>query len=124
VQLRHDEQRTQTNTRQSVFLDKSLPLEVRYLAIIKLKNGIDKYWRKTATKYFIPPPYMPTRPDNDNSGVDKEDKAVIRARLLESGVNEADQRLALQNALVIAKIARLEFPNDWYAPAPPWACTT
>jgi hypothetical protein len=35
---------------QSVFLDKSLPLEVRYLAIIQLKNGIDKYWRKTATK--------------------------------------------------------------------------
>jgi hypothetical protein len=35
---------------QSVFLDKSLPVEVRYLAIIQLKNGIDKYWRKTATK--------------------------------------------------------------------------
>jgi hypothetical protein len=39
-----------TNSAQSVFLDKSLPLEVRYLAIIQLKNGIDKYWRKTATK--------------------------------------------------------------------------
>ena len=35
---------------QSVFLDKSLPYEVRYLAVIQLKNGIDKYWRKTATK--------------------------------------------------------------------------
>lgn len=35
---------------QSVFIDKSLPLEVRYLAIIQLKNGIDKYWRKTALK--------------------------------------------------------------------------
>jgi hypothetical protein len=45
--------------------------------------------------------------------VHKEDKAVIRARLLESGVNEADQRLALQNAIVIAKIVRYEFPNDW-----------
>lgn len=39
---------------QSVFLDQSLPLEVRYLAIIQLKNGIDKYWRKTATKYTMP----------------------------------------------------------------------
>ena len=38
------------NTRQAVFLDKSLPYEVRYLAIIQLKNGIDKYWRKTAQK--------------------------------------------------------------------------
>lgn len=74
-----------------------MPLEVRYLAIIQLKNGIDKYWRKTAS-----------------NAVDKNDKAVIRTRLLESGVNEADQRLALQNALVIAKIVRFEFPNDWY----------
>ena len=35
---------------QAVFLDRTLPLEVRYLAIIQLKNGIDKYWRKTAPK--------------------------------------------------------------------------
>ncbi|CAN9227040.1 unnamed protein product [Alternaria alternata] len=81
---------------QTVFLDQSLPLEVRYLAIIQLKNGIDKYWRKTAT-----------------NAVSKEDKATIRARLLESAVNEADHRLALQNALVVAKIVRFEFPNDW-----------
>ncbi|RYO09113.1 Importin-11 [Alternaria tenuissima] len=81
---------------QTMFLDQSLPLEVRYLAIIQLKNGIDKYWRKTAT-----------------NAVSKEDKATIRARLLESAVNEADHRLALQNALVVAKIVRFEFPNDW-----------
>ncbi|KAH6639557.1 armadillo-type protein [Boeremia exigua] len=81
---------------QTVFVDRSLPLEVRYLAIIQLKNGIDKYWRKTAPNAVI-----------------KEDKATIRARLLESAVNEADSRLALQNALVIAKIVRYEFPNDW-----------
>lgn len=36
---------------QSIFIDRSLPIEVRYLAIIQLKNGIDKYWRKTATKF-------------------------------------------------------------------------
>lgn len=35
---------------QSVFINRSLPVEVRYLAVIQLKNGIDKYWRKTATK--------------------------------------------------------------------------
>jgi hypothetical protein len=81
---------------QSVFIDKSLPLEVRYLSIIQLKNGIDKYWRKTAT-----------------NAVSKQDKNTIRSRLLESAVNEADSRLALQNALVVAKIVRFEFPNDW-----------
>ena len=35
---------------QSAYLDHRLPVEIRYLAIIQLKNGIDKYWRKTATK--------------------------------------------------------------------------
>lgn len=81
---------------QSAFIDRRLPLEIRYLAIIQLKNGIDKYWRKTA-----------------NNAVDPEDKNVIRSRLLESGINEGDQRLALQNALVIAKVVRYEFPTTW-----------
>lgn len=39
------------NCLQDIFLDHSVPLEARYLAIIQLKNGIDKYWRKTAPKY-------------------------------------------------------------------------
>ena len=81
---------------QSAFIDKSLSLEVRYLATIQLKNGIDKYWRKTAT-----------------SAIKKEEKNLIRSRCLESGLIEPDHRLALQNALVVAKIARFEFPHDW-----------
>lgn len=35
---------------QSAYLARELPVEIRYLAIIQLKNGIDKYWRKTAAK--------------------------------------------------------------------------
>ena len=35
---------------QSAYIDHRLPLEIRYLAVIQLKNGIDKYWRKTALK--------------------------------------------------------------------------
>ncbi|KAI9821063.1 MAG: hypothetical protein M1827_003796 [Pycnora praestabilis] len=81
---------------QNVFVEKSLPREIRYLAIIQLKNGIDKYWRKTAA-----------------NAVSKEDKTSIRSRLLGSGINEAEPLLALQNALVIAKIVRFEFPHDW-----------
>jgi hypothetical protein len=53
------------------------------------------------------------RQSNISSAVTKEDKATIRTRLLESAINEADSRLALQNALVVAKIVRFEFPNDW-----------
>lgn len=47
------------------------------------------------------------------SAVSKEDKEVIRSRLVNSILNEHDNRLALQAALVIAKIARYEFPLDW-----------
>ncbi|KAK5110618.1 hypothetical protein LTR62_005657 [Meristemomyces frigidus] len=81
---------------QSAYIDTRLPIEIRYLAVIQLKNGIDKYWRKTAT-----------------NAVSKEDKEVIRSRLLPSILDEQDDRLALQDALVIAKIARFEYPYDW-----------
>ncbi|KAA6416335.1 MAG: importin 11 [Lasallia pustulata] len=81
---------------QTIFIDTSLPVEVRYMCAIQLKNGIDKYWRKTAT-----------------NAISKEEKALIRSRCLESSTNEPDRRLALQNALVVAKIVRSEFPFDW-----------
>ncbi|KAK5165907.1 uncharacterized protein LTR77_008831 [Saxophila tyrrhenica] len=81
---------------QSAYLDQRLPVEIRYLAIIQLKNGIDKYWRKTAS-----------------NAVSKEDKNAIRSRLLSSILNEGENGLAVQNALVIAKIARFEYPHDW-----------
>ncbi|KAL8766030.1 MAG: hypothetical protein Q9209_007059 [Squamulea sp. 1 TL-2023] len=81
---------------QSIFVDVSLPFEVRYLCIIQLKNGIDKYWRKTATH-----------------AIKKNEKDQIRSRSIESGTNEPDHRLALHNALMIAKIVRYEYPLDW-----------
>lgn len=81
---------------QSAFVDRRLPLEVRYLAVIQLKNGIDKYWRKTA-----------------NNAISSDDKAIVRNRLLPSGVNEGDSRLALQNALCIAKVVRFDWPSTW-----------
>ncbi|KAI9747746.1 MAG: hypothetical protein M1815_003928 [Lichina confinis] len=81
---------------QDLFIDQSLPLDIRYLAVIQLKNGIDKYWRKTATRV-----------------IRKEEKSGIRSRLLPSGINEAERRLALQNALIISKVVRFEYPNEW-----------
>ena len=81
---------------QDIFIDTSLPVEIRYLSTIQLKNGIDKYWRKTAT-----------------NAIKKEEKAVIRSRCIDAGINEPDHRLALQNALVVAKIVRFEYPNEW-----------
>ncbi|KAF3394574.1 Importin-11 [Penicillium rolfsii] len=81
---------------QDVFLDRSLPTEVRYLAIIRLKHGIDRFWRKTAT-----------------NAISKEEKAQIKTRSLEAGIEEPARPLALQNALIVAKILRYEFPHDW-----------
>lgn len=81
---------------QSFFIDSSLPLEVRHLCIIQLKNGIDKYWRKTAT-----------------NAISKNEKDQIRSRSIQSGTKESNSRLALQNALMIAKIVRYEYPLDW-----------
>lgn len=81
---------------QSLLLNYSLPFEIRYLSVIQLKNGIDKYWRKTAA-----------------NAINKEEKDLIRSRSLESGINEPDPRLALQISIVVAKITRYEYPHDW-----------
>ena len=52
--------------------------------------------------------------DADKSAIKKEEKDKIKARALEAGIAEPAPVLALQNALMIAKIMRYEFPTDWY----------
>ena len=81
---------------QDLYADFSLPQEVRHLAIIHLKNGIDKHWRKTST-----------------NAISKDEKLRIRTKAIDSGVQEPVMSLALQNALMLAKIVRYEFPHDW-----------
>ncbi|KAL7620333.1 hypothetical protein AAE478_009327 [Parahypoxylon ruwenzoriense] len=87
-------------TLQSVFLDKSLPKNIRLLAIIQLKNGIDKYWRRHVSKNAIPP----------------ASKQAIRERLFQGTIGEEDEQLAMHNALVIAKVVRIDYPTDWSEP--------
>ena len=79
-----------------MYVDKTLPDEVRYLAVVQLKNGIDKYWRKTAV-----------------NAISKEEKVLIRSRCLESCLGEPNSWLALQSALMIARVIRYEYPHDW-----------
>ena len=81
---------------QDIFIDYSLPEGIRYLAIIQLKNGVDRYWRKTA-----------------QNTLSKEEKLHIRDRALHAGTQEPSQQLNLHNGLLLAKIARYEFPHDW-----------
>ncbi|KAJ9151808.1 Importin-beta domain-containing protein [Pleurostoma richardsiae] len=82
---------------QSVFLDDSTPGDIRLLAIILLKNGIDKYWRGTTGKYKIK----------------SEEKTTIRDRLFQGTIYAEDKSLALHNSLVTAKIVRIDYPQDW-----------
>lgn len=84
---------------QTVFLDKSLPSPIRHIAIIQLKNGIDKYWRSTAKNAISP-----------------AEKEVIRPRLFAGTVDEEHHPFAVQNALTTAKIIRLDYLKHWANP--------
>ncbi|KAL2441760.1 Importin-11 [Exophiala dermatitidis] len=81
---------------QDVYGDQSLNNDVRFQAIIQLKNGIDKHWRKTSF-----------------NAIDKSEKEQIRTRAIDYGIREPVPVLALQNALMLAKIVRCDFPQDW-----------
>ncbi|KAG9255893.1 putative importin 11 [Emericellopsis atlantica] len=83
---------------QAVYLDKSLPIEPRFQAVIQLKNGIDKHWRH----------YAATK-----QGISPDEKNAIRQRLFEGTVDEVEERLAEHNAYVTAKIVRIDYPSDW-----------
>ncbi|KAI0474785.1 putative importin 11 [Xylaria cf. heliscus] len=84
-------------TLQAVFLDNNLPREIRFLAIIQLKNGIDSCWRAHTVKNAIQP----------------AEKQLIRSNLFRGSIEERDPQLASHNALVIAKIVRIDFPAEW-----------
>jgi hypothetical protein len=81
---------------QDIYADLSIDQNLRFQAIIQLKNGIDKHWRKTSP-----------------NAIKKEEKLLIRSRAIECGIREPLPALGLQNALMVAKIARYEFPHDW-----------
>ncbi|OLL24970.1 Importin-11, partial [Neolecta irregularis DAH-3] len=80
---------------QLVFLDPSLPYEMKWLSIILLKNGIDKYWRRTA-----------------RNGIPATEKERIRSRMF-TALEEPSRQLAAQNAMVMARAVRLDYPLDW-----------
>lgn len=81
-----------------MFLDKSLPNEVRLLAIIQLKNGIDRHWRLF---------------NHVKGGLTEPEKAAIRSRLFQGTVEEDNKALALQNALAVAKVVRIDYQKAW-----------
>lgn len=79
----------------SVFSDRSLELNVRWLAVLYIKNGIERYWRKTAT-----------------NAISEDEKKVLREKII-SNLSEPVDQLALQVAVLVSKVARFDCPNEW-----------
>ncbi|KAK9365030.1 armadillo-type protein [Lipomyces kononenkoae] len=80
---------------QDAFLDSSLPTEIRWIGIIYFKNGIDKYWRKSAP-----------------NAIAKDEKIQIRSKITQT-FWITNEQLASQNALAIARISKFDFPVEW-----------
>ncbi|CAO3653619.1 unnamed protein product [Mucor hiemalis] len=82
-------------TLQDIFYDRSVDHDIRFLSGIYLKNGIDRFWRRTA-----------------KNPISAEEKTSIRQRLLQF-LDEPSKKLTAQNAVIISRIARLDYPRDW-----------
>lgn len=80
---------------QDIYLKTELPLQVRWLAIICFKNGVEKYWRSSRS-----------------NAIGKEEKARIKARLFYV-LHEKNNQLTIQNAHSTARIVRFDFPGEW-----------
>ncbi|WFC94500.1 hypothetical protein MBRA1_001130 [Malassezia brasiliensis] len=72
---------------------------LRRLAIIRFKNGVLKFWRPRVLR-------------GGTVKISDATKEQIRTQLLQV-LHEADRTIALQAAVAIARIARIDYPNDW-----------
>ncbi|KAL1492056.1 hypothetical protein ABEB36_012554 [Hypothenemus hampei] len=79
----------------NVISNHSLDVNVRWIAVLYMKNGIDRYWRKNAP-----------------NGINEQEKQYIRQNLL-SNFTEPINQIAVQKAVIIAKVARFDCPKEW-----------
>uniref|UniRef100_A0A3Q3G2L6 Importin-11 n=1 Tax=Kryptolebias marmoratus TaxID=37003 RepID=A0A3Q3G2L6_KRYMA len=78
----------------NIFNNHMLDVNVRWLAVLYFKNGIDRYWRRVAP------------------ALSEEEKTSLRAGLI-TNFNEPVNQIATQIAVLIAKVARLDCPRQW-----------
>ncbi|XP_010789979.1 importin-11-like [Notothenia coriiceps] len=79
----------------NIFNNHMLNVNVRWLAVLYFKNGIDRYWRRVAPH-----------------ALSEEEKTSLRAGLI-TNFNEPVNQIATQIAVLIAKVARLDCPRQW-----------
>ncbi|RMC04493.1 hypothetical protein DUI87_18938 [Hirundo rustica rustica] len=80
---------------QNIFTNHSLDVNVRWLAVLYFKNGIDRYWRRVAPH-----------------ALSEEEKTTLRAGLI-TNFNEPVNQIATQISVLIAKVARVDCPRQW-----------
>ncbi|XP_042907797.1 importin-11 [Parasteatoda tepidariorum] len=79
----------------NIACDINLHVNIRWLSALCIKNGVDRYWRKTAP-----------------NSIENEERIAIKQKLLMC-LNEQVNQIALQFAVIISKIARFDFPKEW-----------
>ncbi|NXE40165.1 IPO11 protein, partial [Ptilorrhoa leucosticta] len=79
----------------NIFTNHSLDVNVRWLAVLYFKNGIDRYWRRVAPH-----------------ALSEEEKTSLRAGLI-TNFNEPVNQIATQISVLIAKVARVDCPRQW-----------
>ncbi|KAM4054020.1 importin-11 [Anomaloglossus baeobatrachus] len=79
----------------NIFTNHSLDVNVRWLAVLYFKNGIDRYWRRVAP-----------------NALSEAEKSTLRVGLI-TNFNEPVNQIATQIAVLIAKVARLDCPKQW-----------
>ncbi|CAM4560942.1 unnamed protein product, partial [Caretta caretta] len=79
----------------NIFTNHTLDVNVRWLAVLYFKNGIDRYWRRVAPH-----------------ALSEEEKSTLRAGLI-TNFNEPVNQVTTQISVLIAKVARLDCPRQW-----------
>ncbi len=86
-----------THTTQEIVSTKSIDHSLRWLAATQIKNAIVRHWRPRGT--------FP-------GAVSDEEKAHLRQQLIRL-VEQDDNQIAAQVAVMFAKVARSDFPTAW-----------
>ncbi|BFG13727.1 hypothetical protein CerSpe_000010 [Prunus speciosa] len=71
-------------------------VDVRLMASVYFKNSVNRYWRHR----------------RDSSGISNEEKIHLRQKLL-SHFREENYQIAQMLAVLISKIARIDYPKEW-----------
>ncbi|KDR15146.1 importin-11 [Zootermopsis nevadensis] len=79
----------------NIFSNHSIDVNVRWLAVLYFKNGVDRYWRKTAP-----------------NALSEAEKTTLRQGLV-SNFREPINQIATQLAVLISKVARFDCPREW-----------